>query len=117
MEAAPGRADALHTANDVAKAFLRNAVLLYHKGGQVSLALDLCFRAQLHEELRRVADGLGKDTDPALMAQCAEHFMRHGQYEKAVHLQPTSGRLKEALQVSRGLQLQSIRRTPTAAVS
>eukprot|EP01052_Picozoa_sp_SAG31_P069726 SAG31_NODE_28556_length_408_cov_0.977346_1_plen_107_part_10 len=77
QQAGPGRADALHTASDAAKTFLRNAVLLYHKGGQVSTALDICFRAQLHEELRRVTDKLGKDTDPALMAQCADHFMRH----------------------------------------
>merc|ERR1711998_140947 len=52
-----------------------------------------------HEELRRVTDNLGKDTDPALLAKCAEHFMRHGQYEKAVSLQLTSGRLKQALQL------------------
>eukprot|EP01050_Picozoa_sp_SAG11_P021982 SAG11_NODE_4036_length_2095_cov_1.346693_4_plen_121_part_00 len=66
---------------------------------QVSKALELCFKAELHDALRRISDDLGKDTDPVLMAQCAEHFMRHGQYEKAVQLQLTAGRLKEALRL------------------
>jgi intraflagellar transport protein 140 len=90
----------LHTTSDTVKGFLRNAIKLFHKGGQVAKALDLCFRAQLHDELRFVAADLGKDTDPTLMAQCADHFIRHGQYEKAVQLQLTAGQLSSALQLA-----------------
>ena len=87
----------LHTADSEVKAMLRNAILLYHKGGQVTKALELCFRSQLHESLRTIADDLGKDSSPELLARCADFFMSHGQHEKAVQLQITAGNIRGAL--------------------
>ena len=87
----------LHTADSEVKAMLRNAILLYHKGGMVTTALELCFRSQLHESLRNIADDLGKDSSPELLARCADFFMSHGQHEKAVQLQITAGNIRGAL--------------------
>ena len=87
----------LHTADAEVKSLLRNAILLYHKGGQVTLALELCFRSQLHESLRNIADDLGKDSSPELLARCADFFMSHGQFDKAVQLQITAGNIRGAL--------------------
>jgi len=89
----------LHRAPESVKALLRNAILLYHKGGRVPKALDLCFQSQLHEALRNIAEDLGSDTDPELLVQVASFFMSHGQHQKAVQLQLTAGRIREALQL------------------
>jgi len=63
----------------------------------VTTALELCFRSQLHESLRNIADDLGKDSSPELLARCADFFMSHGQHEKAVQLQITAGNIRGAL--------------------
>jgi intraflagellar transport protein 140 len=73
------------------------AVQLYQKGGEIAKALDLCFRAQLFDVLRTIADDLGADTSPETLGRCAEFFMDHGQYEKAAHLYVTAKRYDEAL--------------------
>lgn len=62
------------------------AVLLYQKGGKVARALDLCFKGKLFDSLRQIADNLGADTDPAVLAKCGEFFVSNNQFEKAVHL-------------------------------
>ena len=60
------------------------AVTLYQKGGNLSKAVDLCFRCRLFDALRDIADSLSNDSDPALLQRCAEFFLDHGQYEKTV---------------------------------
>lgn len=45
------------------------AVLLYQKGGKIPRALELCFKGQLFDSLRTIADNLGPETDPALLAK------------------------------------------------
>jgi len=62
------------------------AVVLYQKAGHQKRALDLCFSAKLFDALRRIADDLSSDSDPEVLAKCAEFFMQHSQHDKAVHL-------------------------------
>eukprot|EP01006_Ploeotia_vitrea_P023897 TRINITY_DN56570_c0_g3_i1.p1 TRINITY_DN56570_c0_g3~~TRINITY_DN56570_c0_g3_i1.p1 ORF type:complete len:722 (+),score=428.01 TRINITY_DN56570_c0_g3_i1:176-2167(+) len=60
------------------------AVLLYQKGGRAQRAVELCFRSGNYDALRQIADDLGPQTDPALLVRCAEFFMQHRQFDKAV---------------------------------
>jgi intraflagellar transport protein 140 len=75
------------------------AVLLYQRGGNVGRALQLCFQAQLFDSLRNIADDLGDDTDPELLAQCGEFFMQHQQYGKAAHMLVSAGQAGKALEL------------------
>jgi len=62
------------------------AVVLFQKGGDSTHALEICFNAKLFDSLRAIADDLGSDTDPALLAKVGDFFMSHSQYDKAVQL-------------------------------
>lgn len=62
------------------------AVILFQKAGCQKRALDLCFSARLFDALRKIADDLNADSDPEVLANCAEFFMQHNQHDKAVHL-------------------------------
>jgi len=76
------------------------AVLLYQKGGQVALALELCFNSQLFEPLQVIASELGNDTDPALLKKCAQFFMDHREFAKAVQLLVDAGDHDRALDLA-----------------
>ncbi|RLN68428.1 hypothetical protein BBP00_00001031 [Phytophthora kernoviae] len=80
---------------------MEKAVQLYHKGGNVAKALDLCFQAQLFEELHHLTDELSGsgNTSPAILKKCADFFIANGQYAKAVHLCLIGNRVAEALDV------------------
>ncbi|TYZ64918.1 hypothetical protein PybrP1_001141 [[Pythium] brassicae (nom. inval.)] len=79
---------------------MEKAVQLYHKGGDVARALDLCFQAQLFEELHHLTDELGgSSTSPALLKKCADFFISNGHFAKAVHLCLIGSRVSEALDV------------------
>jgi intraflagellar transport protein 140 len=80
---------------------MEKAVQLYHKGGNVAKALDLCFQAQLFEELHHLTDELSGsgNTSPAILKKCADFFIANGQYAKAVHLCLIGSRVAEALDV------------------
>ncbi|XP_070580461.1 intraflagellar transport protein 140 homolog isoform X2 [Ptychodera flava] len=73
------------------------AVMLYHKGGHFSKALDLAFRTEQFGALQLIADDLDERTDPTLLNKCADFFMEHGQYDKAVELLIVAKRYLEAL--------------------
>ena len=75
------------------------AVLLYQKGGNVSKAIDLSFKTQQFESLRQIAESLGENSDPQLLARCGECFMQHEQYEKAVQLFIAAGKIEQALEL------------------
>lgn len=45
-----------------------------------------CAFSQSTEALNALADDLPPDSDPALLARCAEYFVQHGQYERAVRM-------------------------------
>merc|ERR1740138_858722 len=73
------------------------AVVLYQKAGNQRRALELCFSARLFDALRKIADDLSADSDPEILAKCAEFFMQHNQHEKAVHLLSMSHQYEKAV--------------------
>lgn len=66
-----------------ARARVRQAVVLYQKAGWQKRALELCFSARLFDALRKVAEDLSADSDPEILAKCAQFFMEHQQHDKA----------------------------------
>uniref|UniRef100_K3W6X2 Uncharacterized protein n=1 Tax=Globisporangium ultimum (strain ATCC 200006 / CBS 805.95 / DAOM BR144) TaxID=431595 RepID=K3W6X2_GLOUD len=79
---------------------MEKAVQLYQKGGNLAKALDLCFQAQLFEELHHLTDELGtSNTSPAILKKCADFFITNGHHAKAVHLCLIGNRISEALDV------------------
>ena len=50
------------------------AVTLYHKGGRLAKALDLCFKHRLFSQLAQIAEDLDQDADPALLEKVAKFF-------------------------------------------
>ncbi|EQC39856.1 hypothetical protein SDRG_02514 [Saprolegnia diclina VS20] len=82
-----------------AKGEHEKAVALYHKGGYVAKALELCFQASLFDELHTIADELGAatGTSPAILSKCADFFAQNGQHAKAVPLLILAQRVPDAL--------------------
>lgn len=62
------------------------AVLLYHKAGHTTKAVDLAFRANKYAELALITDGITEKTDPMLVRRVADFFMENEQFDKAVDL-------------------------------
>lgn len=78
---------------------LDRAVMLYHKAGHFSKALELAFASQQLGALQLIAEDLDENSDPALLARCSDFFLEHGQYEKAVGLLLAAKKYHEALQL------------------
>ncbi|XP_034526547.1 intraflagellar transport protein 140 homolog isoform X3 [Ailuropoda melanoleuca] len=75
------------------------AVMLYHKAGHFSKALELAFATQQFVALQLIAEDLDERSDPALLARCSDFFIEHSQYEKAVELLLAAKKYHEALQL------------------
>ncbi|KAM6155253.1 intraflagellar transport protein 140 homolog [Rhynchocyon petersi] len=75
------------------------AVMLYHKAGHFSKALELAFATQQFTALQLIAEDLNEKSDPALLARCSDFFTEHNQYEKAVELLLAAKKYHEALQL------------------
>lgn len=75
------------------------AVMLYHKAGHFSKALELAFATQQFGALQLIAEDLDEKSDPALLARCSDFFLEHNQYEKAVELLLAAKKYQEALQL------------------
>ncbi|NXL86568.1 IF140 protein, partial [Alectura lathami] len=75
------------------------AVMLYHKAGHFSKALELAFATQQFGALQLISEDLDEKSDPALLARCSAFFIEHAQYEKAVKLLLTAKKYHEALQL------------------
>ncbi|XP_069726134.1 intraflagellar transport protein 140 homolog [Phaenicophaeus curvirostris] len=75
------------------------AVMLYHKAGHFSKALELAFATQQFGALQLIAEDLDEKSDPALLARCSDFFIEHAQYEKAVELLLAARKYHEALQL------------------
>ncbi|NWI54569.1 IF140 protein, partial [Calyptomena viridis] len=75
------------------------AVMLYHKAGHFSKALELAFATQQFGALQLIAEDLDEKSDPALLARCSRFFVEHAQYEKAMELLLTAKKYHEALQL------------------
>ncbi|XP_051969833.1 intraflagellar transport protein 140 homolog [Xyrauchen texanus] len=75
------------------------AVMLYHKAGHVSKALELAFATEQFGALQLIAEDLNETSDPALLARCSDFFIKHSQYQKAVELLVAAKKYNEALQL------------------
>uniref|UniRef100_A0A4W3HUQ7 Intraflagellar transport 140 n=1 Tax=Callorhinchus milii TaxID=7868 RepID=A0A4W3HUQ7_CALMI len=75
------------------------AVMLYHKAGHFSKALELAFATQQFGALQLIAEELDETSDPALLARCSDFFIEHKQFEKAVELLVIAKKYYEALQL------------------
>ncbi|XP_078200352.1 intraflagellar transport protein 140 homolog isoform X4 [Callithrix jacchus] len=75
------------------------AVMLYHKAGHLSKALELAFASQQFMALQLIAEDLDETSDPELLARCSDFFIEHSQYERAVQLLLAARKYHEALQL------------------
>ncbi|XP_068100486.1 intraflagellar transport protein 140 homolog isoform X2 [Hyperolius riggenbachi] len=75
------------------------AVMLYHKSGHLSKALELAFATEQFGALQLIAEDLNEKSDPALLARCSDFFIQHSQFEKAVELLLAAKKYYEALQL------------------
>lgn len=73
------------------------AVTLYHKGGRIAKALELCFANSLYQALAEVSEDLDQDADPELLERAANFFIENKQHAKAVNLLIVAKKLDEAL--------------------
>lgn len=65
---------------------LAKAVMLYHKAGLLSKAVDLAFKSGQVSAVGQIAAELDESADPALIQRCAQYFISNGQYDRAVSL-------------------------------
>lgn len=65
---------------------LDKATILYHRGGNVRRAMDLCFKNHNFEYLKNLAEDLGEEEDPETLSKAAQYFMQNGLHDRAVHL-------------------------------
>lgn len=75
------------------------AILLYHKAGLLKKALDLAFKTQQFNALQLITMDVNADSDPELIAKCAEYFVQNAQIDKAVDLLATGKNYDEALRL------------------
>ncbi|XP_052768007.1 intraflagellar transport protein 140 homolog [Mya arenaria] len=75
------------------------AVMLYHKAGNFSRALDLSFRTKQFGALQMISGDLDERADPELLKRCADFFLENGQYDKAVDLLGIGKKYWEALKI------------------
>ncbi|XP_053388212.1 LOW QUALITY PROTEIN: intraflagellar transport protein 140 homolog, partial [Mercenaria mercenaria] len=75
------------------------AVMLYHKAGNFSRALDLSFRAKQFGALQMISGDLDERADPELLQRCADFFLENGQFDKAVDLLGIGKKYWEALKI------------------
>ncbi|XP_052071458.1 intraflagellar transport protein 140 homolog isoform X2 [Mytilus californianus] len=75
------------------------AVMLYHKAGNFSKALDLSFRAKQFGALQLISGELDERADPELLQRCGDFFLENGQYDKAVDLLAIGKKYWEALKI------------------
>ena len=73
------------------------AVLLYHKAGHTSKAVNLAFKANKYAELSLITDGLNDKTDPQLIRRVADFFMENEQFDKAVDLMAATKKVSFSL--------------------
>ncbi|KAJ3378386.1 hypothetical protein HDU84_007618 [Entophlyctis sp. JEL0112] len=73
------------------------AITLYHRAGQTSKAVDLCFATNELHLLEELAQSLGPSTDPDILHKCARFFMDNDKFEEAVALLTTAKQFRDAL--------------------
>ena len=56
------------------------------QGGRPSKALDLAFKTAQFGALQLISEDLDENADPEVLRKCAEFFIDHDQFDKAVNL-------------------------------
>ena len=74
--------------------------LLFSQGGHFSKALELAFESQQFGALQLISEDLDERTDPVLLNRCAQFFMEHGQFDKAVDLLVVAGKVSQSTATS-----------------
>merc|ERR1712003_431175 len=75
------------------------AIMLYHKSGQVGKALELAFEHQQFTALQHITSNLDDSVEPETLHTCAQFFLEHQQYSKAVDLLLLAKKYLEALDI------------------
>ncbi|KAH9494870.1 hypothetical protein Btru_015870 [Bulinus truncatus] len=75
------------------------AVMLYHKAGNYSKALELAFSTKQYDSLQQISSELDERADPELLQKCAEFFIENGQYDKAVDMLAIGKKYWEAIKI------------------
>ncbi|XP_078482947.1 intraflagellar transport protein 140 homolog [Ciona intestinalis] len=78
---------------------LDKAVMLYHKAGHFSRALELAFESKQFGALELISQDLDDSADPVLLERCAEFFTEHGQHERAVSMLVVVKKYAEAISI------------------
>jgi len=73
------------------------AVMLYHKAGHFSKAIELAFEHEQFGALELISNDLDENTDPLLLSRCASFFVEHGQHDRAVSLLVVAKKYTEAI--------------------
>ncbi|GFO12432.1 intraflagellar transport protein 140 homolog, partial [Plakobranchus ocellatus] len=79
--------------------FQDKAVMLYHKAGNYSKALDLAFTTKQFGALQLISSDLDERADPELLQRCADFFLENGQYDKAVDLLAIGKKFWDAVKI------------------
>ncbi|CAG0887245.1 unnamed protein product, partial [Cyprideis torosa] len=89
------------------RAPIDKAILLYHKAGLLSKAIELAFRHRKFHSLQTVALDLTAHDDPQLIQTVADYFIENDQFDKAVDLLAIGKRYVEALDlcVNKNIQI------------
>ncbi|KAG5444094.1 Intraflagellar transport protein 140 [Clonorchis sinensis] len=81
------------------QAFASKAVLLYHRAGYVSRAVELAFQTHQFAALQSVAGSLDDRIDPVLLRRCAEFFVQNNQFDRAVDVLAAGKQYWDALKL------------------
>ena len=90
------------------KGDMDKAIQLFHKGGDLAHALDLCFKSGggkgteaggVYDMMNAIAADLGENTSPQTLARCAEFLVQHKQYERAADLYIMAKRIPQAIEM------------------
>lgn len=66
------------------------AVILFHKAGQVSRAIDLAFKTKQFGALQQISNDMTDKVHPDLLQKCASFFMENNQFDRAVDMLASS---------------------------
>lgn len=75
------------------------AVILFHKAGQISRAIDLAFKTKQFGALQQISNDLSDKVHPDLLQKCASFFMENNQFDRAVDMLASSKQLWDALKL------------------
>lgn len=67
---------------------------LFFKAGSISKAIELAFASQQFGALQLISEDLDERTDPDMLNKCAEFFIEHGRFDRAVNLLIVAARVR-----------------------